>query len=677
MKTLLTFVASFFLLTLNAQLINKGDLKITSGTTLYVTGTGITNDNGSHVWSNDGTVVFKGDTFTNNGTMDDTSTTGTTEFSGTNQQNITGTSTSNFHNLNINNTNNSVVQQSTVATDNMTVSDGSVDFDYKVATDLSLTVNDVLTTNGDIRLIGTSQLVQTHTGATSNGGSKYIWIDQQGTTNQYRFNYWSSPVNQGGTWQMGYLKDGAQGDDDTKTSYPTILTTSSTAATGDISNTSHPVTLNEYWVWTYNGLDNNNSSWIHLQSSTAVSPGVGYTMKGPGVKGDLTNGNGSSTSEYDSWTFAGTANDGDYSLSISNTAPDGEDRLIGNPYPSALDADQFIKDNVTAANGGNNADDIFNGTLYFWDHTGGSDHYASHYVGGYDTYTLSGGTPAPSVSGAKTPQQYIPVGQGFMVWCESGNDGGNIVFKNSQRVFKTEGSSSVFIRPATDLTDIRIGLTTPTNYHRQLLLAKRDNTTNGIDVAWDGPNFDTDFPGAELSWLINDRKFVIQAIPDITIETVLPLKVEITTDDTVTFTLDEVTNLPAGISNLFIHDTFDDSYHLISDTDDYDVFLNAGTYDNRFELVFEDRSPNNADEALLSNVSAYFNTNTKEIVIRNSKKQLINSANLFALTGQQIISQKLDTDDTEIRIPAHITTGVYLLNVVSGDKVYTTKLLIK
>ncbi len=665
MKSLFSFIASFVLLSVNAQFINKGNLKISSGTTLYVSMDFI-NDTGAS-YSNDGTVVFKGDTFTNDGTMDATSTSGTTEFSGANQQTITGNSTANFHNFNINNTNNSVVQQSMVETDNMSVSNGNKDFDYKVATDKSLTVNDVLTTDGDIRFMGTSQLVQTHNGTSSVTGNGYIWIDQQGTTNQYRYNYWSAPVNRSGSWQMGFLKDGAQGDNDNNSSYPDILTISSTAATNDLPSQSHPVTLNAYWIWTYNGPDNNGTGWDYKGATGTLVAGEGYTMKGPGVTATLTNGNGSNTTEYDSWTFAGTANDGEYTLSISNAAPDGHDRLIGNPYPSALDADAFINDNTN----------VFNGTLYFWDHVGGSDHYAAHYVGGYGTYTLSGGTPAPNITGAKTPKRYIPVGQGFMVWSETGNTGGNIVFKNSQRVFQTEGISSVFIRPNSNLTDIRIGMTTPSNYHRQLLLAVRNNTTNGIDVGWDGPNFDTDFPGAEMSWLIDNRKYVIQAIPQISTDSALPLKVEITSDGAVTFTLDEATNLPAGITNLYIHDIYDDTYHLITDTDDFDVFLNAGVYDDRFELVFEDRSANNTEALQLQNVSAYFNSNTKEIVIRNTKNQLINKAKLFALTGQQIISQKLDTDDAEIRIPAQITTGIYLLNVISGDKVYTTKLMIK
>ena len=677
MKLFFSYVFGFIVLITNAQLTNKGNLKVLSGTTLYVNGLDIINDNGNtYIWSNNGSLIFKGDNFTNNGTMD-AAAIGTTEFSGANQQTIDGSSVAYFHNLNINNANNSVLQQSFVDTDNMTVSDGSQDFDYKVATDRSLTVNDVLTTNGDVRLVGTSQLLQTHTGATSNSGSNFIWIDQQGTTNQYYYNYWSAPVNRGGSWKMMYLRDGAEGDNNTKGSYPIIGITSSTAATGDINNASHPVTLNEYWVWTYNGLDNNASSWIHLQSSTAVSPGEGYTMKGPGVDQNLNPANGDSTTDYNSWTFAGIANDGDYSLTINK----GNDYLIGNPYPSALDADQFIKDNVSAANNGNNANDIFNGNLYFWEHTGGNDHYGANYQGGYATYNLTGGTAATSWNGGgtvgtKTPQQYIPVGQGFFVWAETSNDGGNIIFKNSQRVYEKEGANSVFIRPVA-LTNIRIGLNTPQNYHRQLLLGVRDNTTDGIDVAWDGPNFDTDYPGAEMSWLIDGRKFVIQAVPSISTNSRLPLKVEVSADDTIEFTLDAVENLPADITNLYIYDSFDDTYHQISDSDTFEIFLNSGTYDDRFELVFEDRSVNNTEELQLHNISAYFNTNTKEIVIKNSKKQLINTVRLFALTGQQILSEKLDTDAAEIRIPAQITTGIYLLKVISGDKAYTVKMLIK
>ena len=84
-KIILLFAISLSFSALG-QFINKGDVKISSGTTVYIQGVDFVNDNGTtHTWSNDGQFIFKGDNFTNNGTMDDTSTTGSTEFSGSNE----------------------------------------------------------------------------------------------------------------------------------------------------------------------------------------------------------------------------------------------------------------------------------------------------------------------------------------------------------------------------------------------------------------------------------------------------------------------------------------------------------------------------------------------------------------------------------------------------------------
>ncbi len=679
MKILYFVFLSFLSLGLQAQLVNKGDLKIMPGTTLYVSGIDVTNDNGTnHIWSNDGNFIFKGDNFTNNGTMDADGT-GTTEFSGANLQHILGSEIAYFHNLNISNANNSVFQEAFVDADNLTVNDGAADFDYRVFTDYSLTVNDNVTLNGDLRLSGTSQLLQTHAGTTANTGDKYIWIDQQGTTNQYWYNYWSAPVNQNGVWKVRMLRDGAQGDDVDQSKYPLINIVDNRNATSDLPAQSHPVYLNAYWMWSFpNGPDGSYTGWVHIKQNGALNPGEGYTMKGPGVDANLNSANGSNTTEYDSWTFAGLPNDGDYSLHIDPA----HDYLIGNPYPSALDADQFIKDNISSANGGNNTDDIFNGTLYYWEHTGGNDHFGANYQGGYATYTLSGGVAATSWTGSgntvgtKTPERYIPVGQGFTVWAEDSNDGGEILFNNAQRKFKKEADSSVFIRPVT-LTDIRLGLNTPLDYHRQLLLAARPNTTDGIDTGWDGPNFDGDYPGADMYWIINNRDFIIQAVPQITEYSGFPLKVVMATDDVVTFNIDSADNLPSDISRFYIHDTYMGTYNEISTTDYYEIFLKAGTYDSRFELVFKDPTVLSDNLLSLNHISSYFDANTQEIVILNNKEQAIDYIALYALTGQEIYADNNTTNARQIRFKAPVAKGVYLLEVKSNNKKYNNKLIIK
>jgi len=147
-------------------------------------------------------------------------------------------------------------------------------------------------------------------------------------------------------------------------------------------------------------------------------------------------GTGALTSE-NNYVFTGTPNNGTITLPTNG----GNDYLVGNPYPSAIDGAEFINDNPH-----------LDGTLYFWEHFGGGSLNLAEYQGGYGLYNLSGGTPAISHAdidqtgtGTKTPQQYIPIGQGFFVTATSN---GNTTFENDQRVFITEagGTNSLFLK---------------------------------------------------------------------------------------------------------------------------------------------------------------------------------------------------------------------------------------
>jgi hypothetical protein len=96
-------------------------------------------------------------------------------------------------------------------------------------------------------------------------------------------------------------------------------------------------------------------------------------------------------SDLQNYVFKGLPNNGDITLELDNTSEE-VNRLIGNPYPSALDAREFILDNLSVADGGNNLNGtVFNGALYFWDHFGEENtHTLRGYVGGYATKKLNG-----------------------------------------------------------------------------------------------------------------------------------------------------------------------------------------------------------------------------------------------------------------------------------------------
>jgi hypothetical protein len=95
---------------------------------------------------------------------------------------------------------------------------------------------------------------------------------------------------------------------------------------------------------------------------------------------------------FQNYTFVGKPNNG---LITTNSVGRNQLLLAGNPYPSALDADAFIRDNLNTL--GSNTSDATNGSLYFWEHYSSNTHILQDYQGGYAVRNLVGGI-APSSS---------------------------------------------------------------------------------------------------------------------------------------------------------------------------------------------------------------------------------------------------------------------------------------
>ncbi|MBF4986557.1 MAM protein, partial [Nonlabens mediterrranea] len=127
-------------------------------------------------------------------------------------------------------------------------------------------------------------------------------------------------------------------------------------------------TISSRWLYKYgNQTGGQYSNWQLVDQNTNLNPGEGWTMKGTGSGG---------TADEQNYVFVGKPHNGDIDLPINN----GNDYLVGNPYPSALDAHEFINDNPN-----------IDGTVYFWEHWGGNSHQLQQYQGGYAMYNLSGG----------------------------------------------------------------------------------------------------------------------------------------------------------------------------------------------------------------------------------------------------------------------------------------------
>lgn len=559
--------------------------------------------------------------------------------------------------------------------ENMLLDSGSI----LTVEDNYLFVKSILKLNGKIDLNTESQLVQGNVSTFDSASTGSIEIDQQGTYDNFKYNYWGSPVNTTGTTYTvaGVLRDGSFPSSIKIINFGSAYTHADTKV---IPTTGISIKLSTYWMYKFtNKAAGDYNAWTAVGKDGVLKVGEGFTLKGS-----------NSTFTEQNYTFVGKPNNGDINLTIDA----GKQYLIGNPYPSALDARDFIQDNISVANGGYRESNIIDGNLYFWDHFGGGTHFLKSYEGGYSIYNLSGGTKAVSTDArikvtsnesTKSSQRFIPVAQGFFV---TGLESSEIHFRNCQRIFKKENATvSQFLRNTetakTTKSEIAIEDTypriylkysSPTGFHRQLLVAFIPTTTDSLDIGYEainGEKFSED-----MSWKIGNTKLVIQAVPTLDNERILPLEVKVATTGVVKIGIDLLENITAD-TEIFLKDNLSGIKYDIK-TAPFEVNLEPGIYTNRFELVF--KTPkllvNENDYLDESIVNIYLNNPDNTIFINYDKSIEVKEISIYNILGQQIYFLNKGFENQLIKIPFNVQSGVYIVNVTT-DKETVSKKIIK
>lgn len=533
--------------------------------------------------------------------------------------------------------------------------------------DTKIEISHYLKLDGKIDLAGKSQLVQPLNSDLDVTSSGSIERDQQGQSNIYNYNYWSSPVSSinNSTINHGFTVADVMKDGTTSTPQNIVW-----SAGIDGSPTS-PITLASYWIFNFQELGDGFANWGVIGQNGTLLSGQGFTLKGSGTAAAKQN-----------YTFVGKPNNG----TITSTVSSGNLNLCGNPYPSAIDANKFIDDNAAS----------ITGTLYFWEHySTNTSHNTIQYQGGYATYTKTGGTApvAPSgVSGlgtsAKKPKRFIPVGQGFFV--TGSPAGGTITYKNSQRRFVKEENTASYTLFRTNnsnvenntsddevdeeqYTKLSLGFDSANNYHRQILLGfMNENATAGFDMGYDGLSIES---------LTNDMYFInegtrlnIQGDSYFNVNNIYPLGVKNAVAGIVKFSVDNKEFMDEN-QDIYIYDIVTDEYHNIK-SESFEIDLPAGTNDTRFSLRFNDASALGTNQNELQNVISVVHSQSDEmIVIKNDLQEAnINSVIIFNLMGQKVNTWTLDSQNqNNIQLSvSNFTSGAYIVKV-NTDKGSTSK----
>lgn len=216
------------------------------------------------------------------------------------------------------------------------------------------------------------------------------------------------------------------------------------------------------------GFNPGSQSWYKASGDMGV--GQGYIIR--------TNNSNKLNAVVTPVDYIGTPNNGDISIGVSVGTTDSWN-LLGNPYPSALDAELFLSDSSNAA---------INGEVYLWTHNTRISNLSNNSVSGsysdsdYAIYNLMGGVSA--ASGGGTPTGYIASGQAFFVEAIAG---GTATFTNAMRVagnnsqfFKTSKKSSALPK-----NRLWLNMSNEEGYFKQILLGYVANATDRIDRGYD------------------------------------------------------------------------------------------------------------------------------------------------------------------------------------------------
>jgi hypothetical protein len=435
---------------------------------------------------------------------------------------------------------------------------------------------------------------------------------------RYDFTYWSSPVQD---QQLLALSPNTQPD--------------------------------KFYSWNHS-----TNSWFAEPNTNLMQPAKGYIIRAPQTFSI------SGSGQVFNAAFVGKPNNGQITTPLSSA---GQWNLIGNPYPSALYARDFLN------NASNSS--ALDGTVYFWTHNTSPSSSApgssafNYSANDYATWNFTGGVgmghPADSPGNTNAPDGYIAAGQSFMVKSLAG---GIATFENSMR--RGSGNGNFFRTSEVDDNIHRfwLQLANATGF-KQTLVGYLDGATDGLDWGYDGDAMD----GAVVSFysLVGDHALGIQglALP-FDGSGQVPMGFKTTAAGEQQISLIDYDGLFTD-QDIFIEDTYSSVIHNLSDGV-YTFTSPAGTFNDRFIIRYSN-SILGVDGTDARNIVVY--AQQKNVMI-NSGNDIIDTVSIFDLTGRLLFT-KSGYMNSQINVNGNDwTSQVLIVRMLTFDKTVITRKII-
>jgi len=244
----------------------------------------------------------------------------------------------------------------------------------------------------------------------------------------------------------------------------------------------------------------------------------------------------------------------------------------------------------------------------------------------------------------------------------------------------------------------RIGFNAPQISHRQILLTVDENTTDGFDWGYDAQIFQ--IFNDDMYWVLNNKKYVIQATNSIAIGKEIALGVITVEGGAITIGVDAIENPIEGIK-VCLKDKELNLIYDIQETD-YQITLPAGEYNDRYTIIFVSTETNlgedivaggdanisnnedyvispivNESTTLKDNFLMYVTNGSNILNIKNNQSIKITNLILYNRLGQitQIWDKNLNTE--KLFLPINVKQGMYIVQATTEIGKISKRIVIK
>lgn len=585
---------------------------------------------------------------------------GTVHFLGTTDQiinSVTPLGTESFYNVNLDNNFNTGISNDLHATGNLTL---NATRNLTVDSNGYVNVSNQLNSSGTITIQNNGQLIQvndTDTNVGTYSGSTFNVIRNYTATDE-DYVYWSSPtklfsVNNLPTsyrYEWNPINNNSNG---TQGNWILPTTPNMTFGKGYIARTFNGFNTPTSLPFTFRGQPNNGLISVDISRGTyhgdGITTGLNYTV-------------GASPNP------------------VTVTRWDDNWNLVGNPYPSAINALTFLDETTNP--------DI-EGFVYLWTHQQGLVNSIDPYyydfglnyssAVNYVVYNRMGVSSGSSVFNGK-----IASGQGFFVLMSDGpaSTSGKVYFNNSMR-YDTNPSfapynNSQFYRTTSTANNgseeekhrLWLDIVSSQGNSNRTLIGYADGATNEKDRMYDAvTNLDNSLRIVSYLNQENPQEFNIQGrgLPFDLYDTVR-LGVSIPSNGTYKIGIGSLDGLFAEDQEIYIEDKLLNIIQSIKNQP-YNFSSVKGKFTNRFVLRYTNQALGNDDFDRTNQIVAFSNDN---LITINSSLEDISEVQIFDVLGRQLHENKAISKRT-YEVKKDIAQQTVIVKVKLQNGIWVTK----